>query len=294
MRGKRHKASKRLMQRFIQTFGFREPYQVLVDAQILQDAKRFKIDLLGRIQKLLQAEIKPLITQCSMRHLYSAIPKDEDLITQAKEYERRRCGHHELDEPLTSFECICECVDPKGHNTNKFRYVVASQDRKLRAHLRQIPGVPLIYIHKSVVILEPMAAESQNFRETEEKAKFKAGIKGARNANAGQKRKREDEDSADEAVTGNVEHSPSDSRLQKTKKKQKGPKGPNPLSAKKSKKNAPPSATATPKLSRDRPPEAETSIGEDAESGKRKRRRKHKPKGDGGADTKTEEDQTVS
>ena len=41
--------------------------------------------------------------------------------------------------------------------TNQFNYAVATQDQELRAYLRSIPGVPLIYINKSVMILEPIS-----------------------------------------------------------------------------------------------------------------------------------------
>jgi U3 small nucleolar RNA-associated protein 23 len=245
------------------------------------------------LKKLLQGDVKFLISQCDIRHLYSATPKDEEVITKAKEFERRRCGHHELDEPLSSLECITECVDPKGNMTNKFRYVVASQDPKVRAHLRRIPGVPLVYISKSVVILEPMAAESQTYRDTEEKAKFKAGIKGARGAHAGQKRKRDEEDGTEEKGIDSIEGSTAGTRPQKTKK-QKGPKGPNPLSVKKSKKKSTLSSVAdAPTPAHDQPPVAENSIAEDADASKGKRKRKHRPKGEGRANFEVEDETNV-
>lgn len=76
---------------------------------------------------------------------------DDALINFAKEkLERRRCNHHELEEPLSSLECISAVVDPKGSHTNKHRYVVASQSPKVRAHMRTIAGVPNVYINKSV------------------------------------------------------------------------------------------------------------------------------------------------
>ena len=66
MKGKRSKQYRKLMQQYGMTFGFREPYQVLsmlarialpnmlllrsrctVDAQIIQDTERFKMNLVG-------------------------------------------------------------------------------------------------------------------------------------------------------------------------------------------------------------------------------------------------------
>ena len=259
----------------------------------MQDAARFKIDLPGRLAQVLQGNVKILITQCDMRHLYDATPKDEAVITQAKEWERRRCGHHTLDKPLSTLECLSSVVDPKDNLTNKHRYVIATQEPKVREHMRKIPGVPLVYINKSVMILEPMASAGEQQREALEKAKFKAGLKLGRGAQAGQKRKHDaiggdnTGGHTNESIMGEAAGS-----LQREKKRPRGPKAPNPLSVKKPKKKEPPSIAFKPKTftnPEDVPAEpsrdptanaAETSTAADEESRKRKRRRKHKRRGD--------------
>ncbi|KAF2799109.1 hypothetical protein K505DRAFT_404790 [Melanomma pulvis-pyrius CBS 109.77] len=308
MRGKRAKAYRKLMHQYELNFSFREPYQVLVDSAIVQDASRFKIDLTGRLQQVLQGTIKPMITQCDMRHLYDATPKDESVIDQAKQYERRRCNHHELEKPLSTFECLSSVVDPKGSLTNKNRYVVATQDPAVREHMRKIPGVPLIYISKSVMILEPMASATEQQREQEEKAKFKAGLKSRRGAQTGQKRKHdgEDGDSAHVQANKSITGTPPGTLSRREKKRAKGPKAPNPLSVKKPKKTqtTPPnpsggaaSQTEDTNADTSQPPiedALQTSIAEDEESRKPKRRRKHKRKGDGGADAHTGSDAAMS
>ena len=122
-----------------------------------------------------------VISQCSMRHLYARKkqPGMNKVIDFAKTLERRRCGHHpdEYPEPLGTMECLAACVDPKSRRQNKHNYVVASQDVEVRRHMRQIPGVPLLYINRSVLIMEPMADATQEFREWDERAKIKAEIK---------------------------------------------------------------------------------------------------------------------
>jgi U3 small nucleolar RNA-associated protein 23 len=231
-----------------------------------------------------------MITTCDMRHLYLAKPKNETLILQAKEYERRRCNHQDLEEPLSTLECLSSVVDPKDSHTNKHRYVVATNDSKVRAHMRLIAGVPLIYISKSVVLMEPMANASEQQREREEKSKFKLGLKGQRNADAGQKRKRSNEEgkeghSIEDGARG-------DARPSK-KTRQKGPKEPNPLSVKKAKKEpaAPKSPAAKKAKSTDVDTPGKSTAGSidavDAEgTATRKRKRKHKSKADSaGEDT---------
>jgi len=244
-----------------------------------------------------------------MRHLYTAEPKDEALITQAKGYERRRCNHHELEQPLSTLECLSEVVDPKDNLVNKHRYIIATQDPEVRARMRRIPGVPLVYINRSVMILEPMATSTEDQRDREEKAKFRAGLKGKRGGDSGEKRKRDEED--DEAAgtdsnPGVTRHQTAEGDAHQQKKKRvKGPKGPNPLSVKKpakEKKIRPPQSTqtidrpATTELQSSEartedPPSTGVEIGghdTTEATAKHKRKRKHKPKTASGSNEKSE------
>ncbi len=59
MRGKRSKQYRKLMQQYGLSFGFREPYQVLLDADIIRDADRFKMDLVGGLERTLHGQVKP-------------------------------------------------------------------------------------------------------------------------------------------------------------------------------------------------------------------------------------------
>ncbi|KAK3076566.1 hypothetical protein LTS18_012669 [Coniosporium uncinatum] len=294
MRGARSKKYRKLMQQYALHFHFREPYQVLLDADIIQDSARFAIDLVAQLERNLHGKIKPMITQCSMRHLYTT--NNQDLIMRAKDYERRRCGHHELEEPLTTLECLTSVVDAKGSKTNKNRYVVASQDPMVRATMRRIPGVPLIYINRSVVIMEPMGAATEDVREQEEKGKFRAGIRGARTPTLG-KRKRDDRDgetaardeegnAASSDVTTAAAGSGADTAVKA--KKKRATKEPNPLSVKKPKrKPAHTTSTmdpATKELS-DRAgatvedvSDVNSTVAALSEPAKVKRKRKHKPR----------------
>lgn len=47
------------MQQYSLHFGFREPYQVLLDGAILEDAARFKMDFVSGLSKALHGQIKP-------------------------------------------------------------------------------------------------------------------------------------------------------------------------------------------------------------------------------------------
>ncbi|KAK4461109.1 rRNA-processing protein utp23 [Cladorrhinum samala] len=243
--GKRVKQYKKLMRSF-QMLGFREPYQLLMTSDILMDT--LKLDLLTLFEKTLSTKnLKPMITQCCIRALYAKNmgpnrdPNAAAAIERAKTFERRRCGHLMDEDPKPERECMLSVVDPKRRGENKFRYIVATQDDHLREMLRSVVPTPLMYVKRSVLILEPMAESSQKARDREERAKFMSGIV------RGSKRKREDDDdeggggggdkSEDEADSGD-ERAKKKEEEEKPKKKKKnyGPKGPNPLAVKKKKR----------------------------------------------------------
>lgn len=218
-----------------------------------------------------------MITQCSIRHLYalpSTDPAKNYLIDRAKMFERRRCGHlpEEHPEPLSTHDCISSVVDPKGTGNNKHRYVVASQDLETRKKLRTVKGVPLVYINRSVMIMEPMAGVSVGAREGGEKAKFRDGLKRGAGGETG-KRKRDDDDEG----TG-------EGKVEKKKKKAFGAvKGPNPLSVKKSKKVGAGEDHSRASIKKDGGERSETDGQEGVDKSvpdgteKKRRRRKHKP-----------------
>lgn len=282
MKAKRAKQYRKLMHQYGLHFGFREPYQVLLDAGTIQAAARFKMKLGSMLENTLHGQIKPMITQCCIRHLYdiqTTTPQEkaqkDDWIEAAKSAERRRCGHHELEEPLSALECMESVVDPKGSGRNKHRYVVASQDENVRRRMRAIAGVPLVYINRSVMILEPMAGATEDVRNQEEKSKIRSGL---RKASTGVKRKREDDD---EQATARVDADAPIERETK-KRKVKGPKGPNPLSVMKSKKiKVQRNPDGRPKVQKQTTVLEGGDLNVGAESAARKRKRKRKPMEDG-------------
>ncbi|KAI0838832.1 hypothetical protein F5Y06DRAFT_33371 [Hypoxylon sp. FL0890] len=280
-RAKRSKQYRKLMEQFSMSFGFREPYQVLVDADFIAEANKCKMDLMRRLEDTLHGQVKPLITQCSMRHLYErkSEPGVEAAIEQAKNhFERRRCGHHpdEYPKPLSALECIHSVVDPKDNGVNKHRYVCAINDDSVRANIRQVAGTPLLYIRRSVMIMEPMATVSAKIRSKDERSKFRAEIK-----TPSGKRKREDDDDGDQE-SNEEKAAPNTTEADKSEKKKKkksyGKKEPNPLAVKKKKKPKSASDGQSSKTPKTNDTAAEETGQTDAP--KRKRRRKHKRGGD--------------
>ncbi|KAI4269567.1 MAG: hypothetical protein L6R38_007423 [Xanthoria sp. 2 TBL-2021] len=250
------------------------------------------MDLVGGLERVLHGKIKPMITQCSIRHLYTLpVPQSEKdpFILFAKSMERRRCNHHDLDEPLSTLECLSNVIDPKKSATNRNRYVVASQEEEVRRFCRGVRGVPLVYVKRSVMILEPMAERTVGVKEGIEREKFRTGLRGK----PGKRKREPEEEQAGEGLEQEKaelidgEDKENGERPMK-KRKSRGPKGPNPLSIKKGKKEKPRTEEGDVELptlaaceTEDGPDTEMTIIERRADGteplvGKRKRKRKHK------------------
>lgn len=208
-------------------------------------------------------------------------------------------------------------VDGGGNKKNKEHYILASADpppppsppshhghkRKrnaeqeevaarqsvvnmLRRRARMIPGVPIIYVKRSVMVLEPMSSASEMVRDGFEKSKFRAaGV-----VEGGKRDVRKGEGSRSGGRT--------DVKVKKAK-------GPNPLSVKKPKKNP----AAEESLRRKEKKEKEKARGEnqaeasveatqaaaDAEEGEapKKRRRRHKRGAPTGAEASAKTEMTM-
>lgn len=232
------------MSLYCMSFGFREPYQVLVDSEICKIAIESRIDLSRQLSTVLQGATKPMITQCCIHELYLQGKSQQPAVDLAKAFERRKCNHREA---IPGYDCLESVVG----DTNKHRYVVATQSQPLRAKLRLIPGVPIIHINRSVMILEPPSKETIRVKQLKEQQALCPAA----------------------AELAKLPQQPSD-----PPRKKKGPKGPNPLSVKK--KVARPSSTRSIPSS-----PSGLSVGEKRKreenndhmtaTRKRKRRRKH-------------------
>lgn len=210
----------------------------------------------------------------------------------------RHCSHNADSTPIDEIECLLSLLSPNADaKKNKEHYILASADpilrksnnndnqprrrkteedrkeeeamrrsRALRSAARAIPGVPIIYVKRSVMVLEPMSNPSEMVRDGHERGKFRAGLDVDPMLG---KRKRDGE--GDEDVSETEEP-----------KKKRGPKvkGPNPLSVKKSKKKTDaPAPSKKPALKED----AVEHDGDESAAPKPKRKRRHNkgPREDG-------------
>ncbi|KAL2369453.1 hypothetical protein BDBG_04522 [Blastomyces gilchristii SLH14081] len=313
MRAKRSKKYRKLMHQYELTFGFREPYQVLVDSNFLRAVYSFKMDLVPALERTLHGKVKPFITKCSLAAVMASPSTQQYQQSIARPNARppqlppptilplRYCSHNEDSKPIDEVDCLLSLLSPNAElKKNKEHYILATADPEptnshtqkwksiaatapepptnyLRKGARQIPGVPIIYVKRSVMVLEPLSNSSEGVREGVERGKLKTGIT---KVMPGKRKRADSEEGEDE-----------DRSVATKEKKQKRVKGPNPLSVKKPKPKAKPSSSSGGEKNEDgRPIEAEQqptrdskdentkelSSGGGGSTVKTKRKRRHK------------------
>ena len=195
----------------------------------------------------------------------------------------RYCKHSDEETAVEEVDCLIDLLagQPKGNEQvkNKQHFVLATAEptdaekRKagrefvdVREAARNVPGVPIVYVKRSVMVLEELSRASLRVKGEVERERLKEGLVGG----AGRKRKRgdEEEEKGKEEGEGGAA---SKGRVVKVK-------GPNPLSVKKKKKPKPqrPKEDDAEDPRRDRAKPNKPQDGDDVP--KAKRRRKHKSK----------------
>ncbi|KEP61483.1 UNVERIFIED_CONTAM: hypothetical protein HHA_292190 [Hammondia hammondi] len=128
-----------------------------------------------------------------------------------------------------AFRCICRVIGQR----NSPKLCVATQDRRLREKLREVPGVPLIFLYKGGILqLEPPTSKTRAKHELEERKKLRMGKEERRLFHETRRRAK----ARNAAASAGTASSPSSALRGSEKKKKKGRKGVNPLSCKKSQK----------------------------------------------------------
>merc|ERR1719354_512480 len=149
MKVKRLKHVKKHLQFYKSTFGFHEPYQVLVDLTFCQHALTCKINIREQINNIIGKETQLFTTSCILAEGDMLGPQLHGALHICKQYKLRKCGHT-LTEALSAQQCIQHMI---GSN-NSHHLFVASQDHELQMKLKRVPGVPLLRIHYHALVLE--------------------------------------------------------------------------------------------------------------------------------------------
>lgn len=270
MRQKRAKTYRKLLEAYIRHFGLRPPLQVLLDAPMVLALVREKLsagDVALRLESVLQASaalgarfnttasmsggysgggggstaaekkagaIKPMITQCCIAELYAHQRETGErlAVEMAKTFERRRCNHR--DAAIPGERCLLDVLGP----TNKHRYVLASDSAGLRAAVRRdVLAVPVCHHNeRNVLVLEPMSDKTRLRCEELERAKLDlSASRTVLGKRSGDIVGLDDEDGEHHNADADGEAAGTgQDRAKVALPRKKRPKGPNPLSVKKS------------------------------------------------------------
>ncbi|CAH1955848.1 unnamed protein product [Acanthoscelides obtectus] len=148
MKIKRYKKVNKHLGFYINNFGLRQPYQLLVDGTFCYAALNNKINIANDIPRYLQGDIKLLTTQCAVIEMENLGPKLNGALLILKKYVVHKCGHER--KPITGAECLLSMLG----KTNTKHYIIATQDRDLQDKVRNIPGAPILYLHIKTPVFE--------------------------------------------------------------------------------------------------------------------------------------------
>ncbi|XP_059485046.1 rRNA-processing protein UTP23 homolog [Neocloeon triangulifer] len=209
----RAKRAHKTLSFYSNNFGFRQPYQVLIDGTMCFFALKNKINLQEQLPKYFASEVKLLTTQCVIIETEKLGPSLYGAMLIAKQFPLHRCGHE--GNPQSGSTCLLSMIG----KINKNRYIVGTQDRDLQEKLRLVPGAPILYIHQKAPTLEAPSAASLKRSDKVSQAKFLP-----------EKQSGENVDEIKRRIFG------ASKEEEKPVFRKKKIKGPNPLSCKKKKK----------------------------------------------------------
>jgi U3 small nucleolar RNA-associated protein 23 len=307
MRAKRSKRYRKIMAQYtLPPFSFREPYQVLLDAAFLRACHAFHMPLQKFLENTLHGKCRLFVTRCSLAKIMGDWEQEQkkvgnvgkgremkgrpEFLPLPTEVPLRYCKHNDQETAVEEVDCLIDLVagQPKGNEQvkNKQHFVLATAEptdaekRKagrgfvdVREAARNVPGVPIVYVKRSVMILEELSRASLRVKGEVERERLREGLLGG----AGRKRKRKGGDEeGEEEEEGKEEGEDVASSKRRVVKKVKEP---NPLSVKKKKpKPQRPKEDNAEDSRRDRAKPNGLQDGDDVDVPKAKRRRKHKSK----------------
>jgi len=138
----RNTKCKRIMKFYSKNFGFREPYNIIVDGTFCNEALQHKVQIEEQLKTYFGAELNIFTTQCCIAEI--------ELLTRInfglqggwlilKRFRTVRCGHE--GKPLKAGACLAAVV--RGG-----RYILATMSTELRNTVNAgMAGVPVMYLY---------------------------------------------------------------------------------------------------------------------------------------------------
>ncbi|XP_050526737.1 rRNA-processing protein UTP23 homolog [Daktulosphaira vitifoliae] len=166
MRLKRHQKAERNINFYCVNFGFRKPFQILVDGTFCMVSAQNRVQLREDLPKYLNGEVKLLTTQCVIIETETLGPTVRPAMHIVKSFGIHKCGHNK--KPISGANCI---ISMTKDNVNT-RYIVATQDKSLQNILYNIPAVPVMYFNGLSIVLKSPSPESLNLANQRKQSRF--------------------------------------------------------------------------------------------------------------------------
>ncbi|KAE8891115.1 hypothetical protein PF005_g9206 [Phytophthora fragariae] len=169
MRYLRAKSIRKALRQFHFLCGIKPPYKVLLDGNFIAMCVQMKVDVRERVPKFLQ--VKP--HECELFVPRAALEELKMLGETTKEaYELAQSFKvaEAYDQPEADAVDVSKVVQSIIGDKNDRKFVVCTQEVELRKALRLVPGVPLIYLNRSVLVFEEISRATLAIVRQEEKA----------------------------------------------------------------------------------------------------------------------------
>ncbi|OQS05519.1 rRNA-processing protein [Thraustotheca clavata] len=214
MRYLRSKHIRKALRQFQFLCGIKPPYKVLLDGNFIAMCIKMNVDIATRVPKFLQTDkCHFIVTQAALEELKLLSSSDTAMMqawTLAKTFQT-------VD--LKEDNVTNATLNAVGERNDR-KYIVATQETELRSALRRVPGVPLIYLNRSVLVFEDMSEATLKISRKEDHIKMS----------------KLNNDEAKQLQTVLDENKPTAKATTIKPRMPKKAKGPNPLAVKKSSK----------------------------------------------------------
>ena len=159
----RLKLNRKYLRFYRVVYGIKQPYNVLLDGNFIFAALKFKVDIIARLDALLQCnQYNLFITKASLCELLEIGAKGAVSLAFA----RKHCREIDHVDSIMHFYWSLKRTqnDSKVNRVDDLpqHYFLATQDKALRSSVAKLSGIPALYMNKVSMVLEPPSDASKN------------------------------------------------------------------------------------------------------------------------------------
>ncbi|XP_049802700.1 rRNA-processing protein UTP23 homolog isoform X3 [Schistocerca nitens] len=131
MKISRHKKVHKYLNFFCNNYGFRQPYQILIDGTICFAALKNKLTLKEQLPKYLGGDVKLLTTPCVILETERLGPNLYGAMIIVKQFPVHKCNHQ--TKPVSGAACLASMLG----ETNPSRFLIGQKDEVVLSDLKK-------------------------------------------------------------------------------------------------------------------------------------------------------------